>query len=205
MLFSDEIWGIVLAAGASKRMKVQKLLLPYHGKPMIEKVIENVTNSEVNRTVVVVGCNKDEVIGAIGHLPVLYCYNDNYENGMLSSVKAGFRSLPESVEAVLVFQGDQPMITAEVVNIVIHAYRQSNHGIVIPVYQKKRGHPLLIDSKYREEIEKLEDVEGLRGLARKYPEDVLEVDVNLPGILRDIDTPEDYLNAINESDSEELK
>lgn len=204
-LFSHEIWGIVLAAGESTRMKAQKLLLQYQGKTMIEKVIENVTNSEIDRTLVVVGCNKDEILGVIAHLPVSHCNNDNYKKGMLSSVKAGFRSLPESFDAVLIFQGDQPMITSEAVNIVIHAYRQSNQGIVIPVCQKKRGHPLLIDSKYREEIEKLEDEEGLRGLARKYPEDVLEVDVNLPGILRDIDTPEDYLNAINQSDSAESK
>lgn len=193
-----DIWSIVLAAGESTRMKAQKLLLQYQGKTMIEKVIENVTNSEVDRTLVVVGFNKDEIIGVIGHLPALFCYNVNYEKGMLSSVKAGFRSLPESFDAVLVFQGDQPMVTPEAVNIVIRAYRQSHRGIVIPVCQKKRGHPLLIASKYREEIEKLEDEEGLRGLARKYPEDVLEVDVNLPGILMDIDTPEDYLNAINQ-------
>jgi len=193
-----EIWGIVLAAGESKRMKVQKLLLPYQGKTMIEKVIENVTNSEIDRTLVVVGCNKDEMMGVISHLPVSHCNNDNYKQGMLSSVKTGFRSLPETFDAALVFQGDQPMVTAEAVNIVIRAYRQSHQGIVIPVFQKRRGHPLLISSKYREEIEKIEDQEGLRGLARKFPEDVLEVEVNLPGILRDIDTPEEYMNAINQ-------
>jgi CTP:molybdopterin cytidylyltransferase MocA len=193
----SEIWGIVLAAGESKRMKVQKLLLLYQGKTMIEKVIENVTHSGVDNTLVVVGSNKDEILGVIDHLPVSHCYNDNYKQGMLSSVKCGFRSLPGTFEAALVFLGDQPMIPSEAVNIVIQAYRQSNKGIVIPVYQKKRGHPLLIDMKYREEIEKLEEQEGLRGLACKFPEDVLEVEVNLPGILRDIDTREEYLNAIN--------
>lgn len=193
----SEIWGIVLAAGESTRMKVQKLLLPYQGKTMIEKVIANVTYSGVDNTLVVVGSNKNEILKVIDLLPVSHCYNDNYKQGMLSSVKCGFRSLPGTFEAALVFLGDQPMIPSEAVNIVIQAYRQSNKGIVIPVYQKKRGHPLLIDMKYREEIEKLEEQEGLRGLACKFPEDVLEVEVNLPGILRDIDTREEYLNAIN--------
>jgi molybdenum cofactor cytidylyltransferase len=192
----NEIWAIVLAAGKSSRMKTQKLLLPFQGKTMIEKVIGNVTNSAVDRTLVVVGCNKDEILAVIDYLPVSHCYNENYKQGMLSSVKAGFRSLPETFEAALVFPGDQPMITPEAVNIVIRAYRQSNKGIVIPVFQKRRGHPLLINSKYREEIEKLEDQEGLSGLACKFPEDVLEVDVNLPGILKDIDTPGEYLESI---------
>jgi len=193
----NKIWAIVLAAGESRRMKVPKLLLAYQDKTIIEKVIENVTNSEVGRTLVVVGCNKDEIWGAIGDLPVSCCYNEEYKMGMLSSVKAGFRSLPGAFEAVLVFAGDQPMISPEAINIVIKAYRQSGKGIVIPVYQKKRGHPLLINCKYREEIEKLEAHEGLRGLAEKFPEDVLEVEVNLPGILVDIDTPEEYLESIN--------
>lgn len=193
----SEIWGIVLAAGESTRMKVQKLLLPYQGKTMIEKVIENVTDSEVDRTLVVVGCNKDEIMGVIDHLPVSYCYNEKYTQGMLSSVKTGFRSLPEIFDAALVFQGDQPMISTEAVNIVIKAFRQSHQGIVIPVFQKRRGHPLLVSYKYREAIENLEEQEGLRGLARKFPEDVLEVDVSMPSILEDIDTPEEYIIAIN--------
>lgn len=193
----SEIWGIVLAAGESARMKVQKLLLPFQGKTMVERVIENVIQSGVDSTLVVVGSEKDEILGVINYLPVSHCYNDNYKHGMLSSVKCGFRSLPRTVEAALVFLGDQPMIPSEVVNSVIQAYRQSCKGIVIPVFQKKRGHPLLIDSKYRGEIEKLGDQEGLRSLASKFPDDVMEVGVNHPGILRDIDTPEEYLEAIN--------
>lgn len=193
----SDIWGIVLAAGESSRMKVQKLLLPYQGKTIIEKVIENVKLSGVDNTLVVVGSDRDEILGVIEHLPVSSCYNHNYKQGMLSSVKLGFRSLPGTFGAALVFLGDQPMVPAEAVNIILLAYRQSHKGIVIPVYKKKRGHPLLIDSKYRDEIEKLEDRESLRSLASKFPTDVLEVEVNLPGILADLDTPEEYNRAVN--------
>jgi CTP:molybdopterin cytidylyltransferase MocA len=192
-----EIWGIILAAGESKRMKVQKLLLPFQGKTMIEKVIENVTRSEVDQVMVVVGCNGDEILDTISYMPVFHCLNVNYKEGMLTSVKCGFGSLPDRIEAALVFPGDQPLIPAEAVNTVIRAHRQFGKGIVIPVFQKKRGHPLLVGSRYREEIENLDDGEGLRGLALKYDEDVLEVEVNSPGILRDIDTPEAYMEAMN--------
>ncbi len=197
----SEIWGIVLAAGESKRMKVQKLLLPYHGKSMIEQVIGNVISSEVDNTLVVVGCDKDEIVGATDHLPVSYCFNEQYKQGMLSSVKSGFRSLPDEFDAALVFQGDQPGISPEVVKVIIEAYLQFNKGIVIPVFQKRRGHPVLIDHKYRKEIEKLDENVGLRDLACKFPADVLEVEVNLPGILMDIDTREEYLISVNSNET----
>jgi len=180
-------------------MKVQKLLLSFDGKTMIERVIENVIHSGVDKILVVIGSHRDEILEVIGGLPVTHCYNSNYKQGMLSSVKCGVGVLPKSYEAVLVFLGDQPMIPAEAVNMVIDAYKNSNKGIVIPTFKNRRGHPLLIDRKYREEIEKLDENEGLRALAIKFPDDVLEVETSLPGILRDIDTREEYESAINQN------
>jgi molybdenum cofactor cytidylyltransferase len=193
-----ELWAIILAAGESKRMVVPKLLLPFRGKTMIEKVIENVTGSEVINTLVVLGSFREEILGVIKNLPVDYCFNDNYKKGMLSSVQCGFKNLPAGYEAALVFPGDQPLIEAGVINRIISAYRRTGKGLVIPVYKKKRGHPLLIDNRYRNAIDKLDEVQGLRSLALKYPNDVLEVVTNSPGILKDFDTKEDYLNEINQ-------
>lgn len=189
---------MILAAGESKRMKVPKMLLPIEGKAMIERVIENVTASGIKKIIVVLGSAKDQILGIIKHLPVEFCYNEKYRNGMLSSVRCGFRNLPEEYKAVIVFQGDQPMIEPWVVTRLISAYRQTKKKIVIPVYKKKRGHPLLIDRKYSDEIYKLDDRLGLRSLATKFQRDVLEVVVNTPDILKDIDTKEDYLNELNQ-------
>jgi molybdenum cofactor cytidylyltransferase len=164
---------------------------------MIEKVIENIARSEVFRILVVLGSYRDEILGVIRDLPVSHCYNENYRSGMLSSVKCGFRNLPMHYDAVLVFPGDQPMIEPEVINEIIKAYREKGKGIVIPVYRKKRGHPLLIDFKYRDIVDKISDEEGLHSLANMYQEDVFEVKTKSPGILKDFDTKEDYLNEIN--------
>ena len=122
-------------------MKVPKMLLPFHGKTMIEKVVENVAGSEVFRTLVVVGSFRDEVSGAISQTGVSSCYNDNYRNGMLSSVKCGFKNLPALYDAVLVFPGDQPFIEPVVINSLIKAYRKTGKGIIIPVYREKGGIP----------------------------------------------------------------
>jgi molybdenum cofactor cytidylyltransferase len=195
--FMNEIWAIILAAGESKRMKVPKMLLPFNGKTMIEKVIDNVARSEVFRILVVLGSYRDEILETISDLRVSHCYNENYRYGMLSSVQCGFKNLPMHYDAVLVFPGDQPMIEPEVINQIIKAYRETGKGIVIPVYRKKRGHPLLIDFKYRDIIDKLSNDEGLRSLANIYQKDVFEVKTKSPGILKDFDTKEDYLNEIN--------
>ena len=164
---------------------------------MIEKAISNVTSSEVFHTLVVLGSYRDEILAVISNLPVSYYYNENYRDGMLSSVQCGFKNLPEECEAVLVFPGDQPFIETEVVNLIIEKYRTTGKGIIIPVYRKKRGHPILIDIKYREAVYNLPDDEGLRYLSYRYRRDVYEVKTSSMGILKDFNTKDDYLNEIN--------
>jgi molybdenum cofactor cytidylyltransferase len=197
--YQPGLWAIILAGGESKRMKTPKMLLQFRGMTIIEKVIENVNASQVQNTLVVLGAEHEAILKVITGMNVKHCYNDNYREGMLSSVKCGFRALPSDIQAVLVFQGDQPMIPPETVNVVIEAWRKSGKGIVIPVISGKRGHPLLIGRKYKDEIEKLNDDEGLRSLAAKFQDNVLEVEVDAPEILIDLDTPEDYINAINQT------
>jgi molybdenum cofactor cytidylyltransferase len=192
------IWAIVLAAGESKRMGFPKMLLNFEGITMIEKVLKNVTGSDLDSTLVVLGAEKERIMDIISRLPVKYCYNADYKEGMLSSVKAGFSNLPSDFEAALVFQGDQPFISAALINTIIDAYRSSGKGIVIPVHRNKRGHPLLVDKKYKSEIDKLDSSVGLRSLALRFSFDVLEVDTDQAGILRDFDTYEDYIMEITQ-------
>lgn len=192
------IWAIILAAGESKRMQVPKMLLPFQGRTMIEKVIENVNDSEVFNTLVVLGSFREEIMSVIKDHPVQYCFNRNYAEGMLSSVQCGFKNLPEDLEAAVVMPGDYPLVGPEVINKLLNAYLKTGKGIVIPVYSGRRGHPILIDSKYRGPVTSLDHGEGLRSLAARNPDDVLEVSVASSGILKDFDTREDYLNEINQ-------
>lgn len=192
-----EIWAIVLAAGESKRMKVPKMLLPFNGRTMIEKTIDNILKSNVFNTLVVLGSFREEILGVIRHLPVNHCFNENYKNGMLSSVQCGFKNLPVKYDAVFIFPGDQPLIEPDLINKMIEAYCKTGKGIIIPVYRKKRGHPILIDQKYSKLLDDLPVNEGLRSLAQRFREDLYEVKTTSPGILKDFDTKEDYLNEIN--------
>jgi molybdenum cofactor cytidylyltransferase len=193
----SEIWAIILAGGESKRMGSPKMLLPYRGTTIIETVIKNIASSSVDKSLVVLGSDRDKIHEVINEYPVMHCFNTAYKSGMLSSVKCGFSHLPDDYLAALVFPGDQPMIGAQVINIVISAWHDSGRGIVVPTYRGKRGHPLLIDGKYRKEIMTLDESEGLRVLALKHPGDVKEIETDNPLILKDIDTAEDYRNELN--------
>ncbi len=188
----DNIWGIILAAGASTRMKKQKMLLPYNGKTIIETVIGNASAFLNKKIVVVVGADKEKIVGKIKSHDTLIVFNGDFKMGMLSSVLKGLSAIPKSAEAIMIFLGDQPQLPVEVIKKVATAYKNSSKGIVIPVFSGKRGHPLLVDVKYFSEIEKLDHNKGLRSLAEKNAKDVLEVECTFPEILRDIDTPEEY-------------
>jgi molybdenum cofactor cytidylyltransferase len=183
---------IVLAAGSSRRMGSQKLLLPLGKGTMIERVVDQVLDSAVDQVVVVLGADHQKVRQALADRPVKFCHNKEHKKGMFSSVICGLKALPENAGTALIYLGDQPGIPPAVTNAVIDAYNEELYGIVIPVYQDRRGHPLLVDLKYRREIENLDLEQGLRALRHHFPQDVLEVEVDEPGILVDIDTQEDY-------------
>jgi len=186
------IWAMILAAGESKRMGKPKLLLPYGEKTIIETIVETIVSSNVENTLVILGSGREKIEEKIKNSPVKIVYNRDFRSGMLSSVQCGFKALPEETRAVLVVLGDQPKISADVINKLIDAYKSTGKGIVLPVYKKERGHPVLIDVKYGEEVENLSPEVGLRGTVYNHPEDILEVEVETPSIFQDIDDESDY-------------
>ncbi len=191
-----EICAIILAAGKSERMGTNKLMLPFQGKPLINIVIDHVMESGITPIWIVMGAFRSDMVTALEGLPVKQCYNPDYEQGMFTSVQCGFRQIPSTADAAVLFLGDQPLIPGEVTRRLIGEYSRSGKGILIPTYRGKRGHPVLIGKKYAQVIDTLVPDRGLHTLYDLYPEDIQEVDVVAPGILRDIDTLQDYENEI---------
>jgi len=186
------IWAVVLAAGESKRMGRPKQVLPYGRSTILETVLDHVLASPVDGTLVVLGAAADKVAPLLAKLPVETIVNPDFRSGMLSSVQRGIRALPASARAALIFLGDQPAVGPETSGRVLAAYRVSGRGIVLPVHAGRGGHPLLIDLKYRAEVDGLSAGIGLRELLVRHPDDIFRVEIDDPGVLLDIDTPEDY-------------
>jgi molybdenum cofactor cytidylyltransferase len=192
----DNIYGIILAAGASTRMKTQKMLLSFGNETVIETVLRKVRGVLQQNVVVVIGANNEEIIEKVEFFPTHVTVNKNYLQGMLSSVIAGFNVLPVNAEAILVFLGDQPQIPQKVIYEVINSWKKTGKGIIIPIFKGHRGHPVLIESKFKTDILKLNPDKGLRELMEKHKRDIFEMECPYPEILRDMDTPEEYANEL---------
>jgi molybdenum cofactor cytidylyltransferase len=183
---------IILAAGKSERMGQQKLLMPYAGKSIIEHIVVKALESNAGQVHVVLGSHQDEIRGVIHQFPVKIVVNKEYEKGMLSSVQGGFNDLSPRAKAGVILLGDQPMVQTGVINKLIETYYKTGSGILVPVHKGKRGHPVLIDTKYTSEINALDPNIGLRQLMEKHTGDIHEMEVETNTILKDIDTIEDY-------------
>ena len=193
------ICAIVLAAGLSRRMGTQKLLLHFGGQTMIAHVVDRICASVVDHVFVVVGPDGEEVARAVSDRPVTVVVNPQAASEMLDSVRCGLRALLEGCEAVLVALGDQPSITAELIDAMVAVYASGR--IVVPTHAGRRGHPLLLSSQYRHEILNSFGNTGLRGLLQAHPEAVFEFPVSDPMVLSDVDYPEDYRRALAEAEA----
>jgi molybdenum cofactor cytidylyltransferase len=168
------------------------MLLPFGNSTILENVIAAAVRSHVDRVLVVLGSHRQEIELKIKGFPVTLTYNRQYKNGMLSSIQQGFQNLPPDARASLILLGDQPSVSPTVINDMIRIYTETESGIILPVFKGRRGHPILIDMKYREKVNRLDPKIGLRELIHRHPEDILEMETSNPDIFQDIDDTHDY-------------
>ena len=190
------ITAVVLAAGKSERMGRPKMLLPFGRETLIETVLAGVLRSRVDDVVVVLGAHRETIEPVVSKFALRTVFNSDFGAGMLSSVLRGLREVPAAAQAFLVVLGDQPFPPATVIDRLIAAHKISGKGIVLPVHRGRRGHPVLIDMRFRDEVTALDPSVGLRQLLRDHPDDVLEVPVRTPAVLMDVDRPDDYRKAL---------
>jgi len=173
-------------------MGVQKLLLPFGSKTVITHIVDQLTASSVDEVHVVVGCQGKRVSRELSGRPVSIVNNSNYKSGMLSSVRCGLGAMPKQCHAVLVVLGDQPSVTTKLIDQMLQTFASAEKQILVPLYQGKRGHPIVFSAAYRKEILTHYDSVGLRGLLYAHKEDIFELPVKTSGVLSDMDYPEDY-------------
>jgi molybdenum cofactor cytidylyltransferase len=187
------IMAIVLAAGLSTRMGQSKPLLPFGEWTVIEHILSVLGECSIGAIRVVTGYECEAVERCLMGWPVQMVFNPNYATGeMLTSLQIGLRSALDEVDAALIVLGDQPALERSVVEKIVATYRSGRGSIVIPSYQMRRGHPLLIDRKHWRDILALSEGQTLRDFFRSAAEAIHHVEVTTPSVLRDMDTPADY-------------
>lgn len=179
-----KVEGIILAAGLSSRAGTNKLILDVHGKTVIERCILSMYDL-CSKIIVIGGYRIEDIKEIISKYPkVKLIYNDNHLEGMFSSIKKGLINI-EGTRFFLI-PGDYAAIN----KITYEKILTIDKDIVIPLYNKRRGHPLLMKSHLIKEILKDDSCKTLRDFINKNI--VSFIDVDDAGILMDIDTMEDY-------------
>jgi len=184
--------GLVLAAGSSSRMpEGNKLLEEVEGVPMVARAVDVLVEAGVDEVMVVTGHQAEAVEDALGDRPVRTVHNPRHVEGMSTSLRAGVASLPPGVDGVLVMLGDMPRVQPEHVRAVVGGFGpDEGRAICIPVHAGKRGHPVLLASRFFPDILGIRGDVGARGVVADHPDLVYEVPVDDPGVLLDVDTRE---------------
>ena len=194
LLVRQMIVAVVLSAGESSRMGRPKALLPIDGQTFIERIVAALKHSGIDRILVVLGFNAEEMRREIEHLPVEILINQDYQQGQLSSLQTALRRLSseKDCDAILVHLVDHPYLSTAVVNRMIDRYRESKSCIVIPKYRGKRGHPVLFDRSLFTELLAAPLDQGAKAVVNAHRHETLELDTEDVGVTLDIDTPELY-------------
>lgn len=188
------IGAVVLAGGRSQRMGQPKVLLPWtKGRTIIEHIVEQLIRARIDQIVVVTGAYSDEVKRLVKPMGVSVVHNRAYRTGeMLSSLKAGLRSMSDHISGTLMVLGDQPRIQPRVIYQVLQNYAEGAGDIIIPSYQRQRGHPILLSRRLWPEILDLRGNATPREVINAHADAIGYVNVDTDSVLRDVDTPEDY-------------
>lgn len=192
---------VILAAGLSSRMKEFKPLLPVDGRSALEGLAESVRGAGIEDMVVVTGHLRERLVPVLEKCRIPEARNEAYESGMFSSIQAGLdaarRAFSEK-KGYLLMPVDCPLISIETMKTLMEAAsgegrtQPAGDCFFVPVFEGKKGHPLLIPASRLEEILAAEPAGGLKSVTDRNPEGMIRVPVTDEGCVLDMDTPEGY-------------
>ena len=196
------ISSILLGAGESKRMKVNKLSLPWGRETIFEHCFNVLLRSKSQEIIVVLNPQNErmkrqfEEMSASTTKKVKVTFNRHYKRGMSTSIRKGLQVLDPRSEGILISLGDQPFVKTSTINVLLRAFNQGKGEIVIPSFRGIKGHPVIFHRKYEKELLKLRGDTGGKPILLKYAKYTKTVPVRSEGVVKDIDTREAYQKAL---------
>jgi len=189
-----KLTALVLAAGGSTRCPGGKLTRRYQGRPLLSWLLEKLERSElIERVHLVCGFQAEQVEVLAQDFPkVTTVLNEDWSKGLSTSLKRGIESLPEDIPGVLVCLGDTPFFSDLTLQRVVGEVGEST-SVILPCFEGKMGHPKYFPSWLFPELLELSGDEGARKVLRRFQDRTRVVQVDDPGILKDFDTPQDFL------------
>ncbi|MEA3338081.1 MAG: GNAT family N-acetyltransferase [Chloroflexota bacterium] len=193
---------IIPAAGLSTRMggDVPKPLLPWGDRTVIEAVVTAALQAGATPklSVVVTGHRHQEIEAVLKDHPVRCVFNPAYQQKeLLSSLQIALQALPETCTGALLALADQPQVGPSVIAGILDTFLGTGQRhIVVPSYQMRRGHPIVLPRWLWQNVLKLPAGATLRTLIEEYTENIHYLVVDTPVVLQDLDTPQQYQKAL---------
>ena len=189
---------VILSGGASSRMGSPKALLPYQGRPFLEHLLEVTSHREIGARRVVLGAHAEPIAKAVNLKADEVVINDEWEKGQLSSIQAALRSLPPGTEGILLCLIDHPLISSALVQELIEQFHKTKSPIVLPVYEGRRGHPVIFSASLYDELLRAPLETGARAVVWAHKGEIDEVRTNEEGCVLNLNDPETMNAALRQ-------
>jgi molybdenum cofactor cytidylyltransferase len=184
---------IVLAAGTSSRYgEENKLTAIYKGVPLIDHTLKLISELPFKDRVLVTGHEREAIETLANDYPVRFAHNENFADGMGSSIATGIGKLNADCDAVMIFLADMPDIPPELVGSLIYQYAKTRSNVTIarPIFENQTGHPVLFSSVHFNKLAKLTGDQGASDIIKNNRSGLLYVRTQTQACVRDIDRPE---------------
>jgi molybdenum cofactor cytidylyltransferase len=194
---------IILSGGASQRMGTPKALLPYRGRTFLEHLLAVAAHARIGARRVVLGAHADLIADHVRLTAEEVVMNEQWEQGQLSSIQAGIRSLPPGTDGLLLCLIDHPLISAALVDELVGRFyleQRARAAIVLPVYQGKRGHPVIFSAALFDELLAAPMDQGARSVVWAHAEEVAEVSTSDQGCVLNLNDPEAMQRVLRRPD-----
>jgi molybdenum cofactor cytidylyltransferase len=186
--------GVILAAGASRRMGRNKMLLELEGEPLVRRAARRALAAGLAPVVVVLGHEADRSRAALGDLPLEFALNPEFTGPTSASLHRGLERLGPEVAAVVVTLADMVLVTADMLAELVTAARASTAPLVVSRYGDVTAPPLLFRRALFGELEAWTGEGCGKAVVQAHRDEAAYVD-RPPHLLSDVDTPADFAAA----------
>ena len=200
----DRVEGIILAAGLSRRMGRQKLLIRIGEQTLIYRVVASAVESQLSDVTIVTGPRAHDLVAELDisddHTKLRYVVNRHPELGMSSSLRAGIASVRKQTVAAMIILADQPGLTFNIINELILAYHKHPQHIIVPTINNRRTTPVIFPRSLFPELLAVSGDVGGRSVVNANPDLVVSVEMASRYNDLDLDIPDDvraFTNAMH--------